>query len=299
MRVASLLQVDRSHVKVIEDAHSGKDMEPVTMNELLRHTMPLQSQLDDLKARVSSLETTVEKHHPTSTDEDESGRRPDESGNNEVRDEPDRLKQDDRRIDEEESPSSINNEEESNDPRDNEDGKTNRGGKGHGNKLPDWNGVAPPPHWNGLEEVKAVDHGPKASWKGNGTGVSSGLPYSGEYPYDIMMDVDYVIDSNPATGIPTTTRGPTPAPKSEGKSQPKKHPKAQRKHGGKTSPSAPRVSPKSSPIDGGKSNAKPRNSPKSSPKRGGKSGRAGKESGPAGKGKGDEGRGGKNNPVRP
>jgi len=171
--------------------------------------------------------------------------------------------------------------------------------------FPDWGGMAPDPHWNGLEDVNALDSGPHASWKGEGTGVSSGKKYKGDqnpkgkYPYEMMMDVDYIIDSNPSstgkeekksarrrrssTSNDSGKHGPShggkdgpsnreKAPKSDGKTSPT--------HGGKTSEA---TDDKKAPREG-KGKEGPKNEGKEGPKNGGKEGpeNGGKESAESG-----------------
>jgi len=219
----------------------------MTTRELLRQaaptteTEPLQSTLDSLKDRVTSLETAAGGREQTE-ESGKSGRR--------------RRKGEDKDW----AWNGEGDHEEYADPYrtgDDRQSKKDRQlaqGPAHAR---DWDGVAPNA-WNGLEKVKAKDKG--EDMEGAGTGVSSGKKYKGEYPYEIMMDVDYLIDSNPPeTKKPwKKPKAPPKAPSSGAKGRPKMPAKGPAKHGGKTSPTrkkkwrkkpvvAPKTSPKSAP----------------------------------------------------
>jgi len=284
-------------------------VEVPTMTEFLRRTKPLQEQLEDVKSDVKSLKADVARQSERKSEKEEDAN---DSGYNEddtrkqkrSRDSDDednawqdnyvRNDQDEgfnsgsykrsRDSDEESKLSSINEEEASaNGNNDwawdnkkglleesgNDDEEANDSGD---EELPDWEGVAPAPHWNGLEKVQATDSGPYASWKGDGVGVSTGKSYSGEEPYETMMDVDYVIDSNPVDEPEEEPYMPTDPPT---ENQPTEEMR-RRRAPFKPSKSGPKTRPKTSPKAAPKSPAKSEDtrrrrqgkSPSKSPSRG-------------------------------
>jgi len=269
------------HWTISSDDHE----EPVTMKELLRHTEPLQDQIDDVQSDVKQLRSDFHKHtqqrthslsnddsgghkHASDDDDEEEGEEHDSEGrgnwgpgNSNNNDE-----EDDGSGSEEENDSgtqkhtSADDYEKANDDDwawSDQESKGNEEASGSHEHAkhdqPDWEGVAPRA-WNGLEDVNAKDHGPDASWKGDGVGVSSGEKYSGDDPYETLMDVDYLIDSNPEpTGKP---RDPTPEPKGDESRRRRTPGKSSPTNGGRRPPSRPPSRPKVSPKAPSKSGRK-------------------------------------------
>jgi len=330
-RASALLQVDHSAKKTEFDRRhiQDPDSSSVTVDQMLQHTKPLKSQIADLRDRVASLEATAEQHGSEGKQDEEYENNADnnvdeEYENNDAKGDADNWAWDDDRketADKTTQPkwrkeAADNTEEESSGKR----RKLNE--EGYEETQPDWNGVAPKA-WNGLEKVNAKDKGRKASWKGKGTGVASGRKYTGEYPYEIMMDVDVIVDSNPSKSQPAVKKEEKTETKPGGKqkkedesgeeeSAPKQEGKSAPKHGGKKEIKAPKTPAKSGPRHGGKSSkreageakddAAPKTQAKSGPKQAGKApvGEGGKneeapaKSGPKPAGKAPVGEGGKN-----
>lgn len=316
---AALLQVERQQLKV---SIAGDD-DPITRTEMLAHTMPLQEQIDDVKERVDSLEGAVGKEKSKDKGDRSSDKHMDkfdrdyvkndnsdnndgdskskkkrkgkgDSSNSKGKDEGDGKNH----MDDWAWPKGGKHKGDAGDDADNDyahdrQGNNHSHSHSHGSQkenektysenydedAPDWNGTAPRA-WNGLEKVKG---------KGKeGRGVVTGKKYKGEYPYELLMDVDFIIDSNPAKA-PESASAKAPE-KYGGKTKPEAGAKSESKYGGKTkasprnegkmSPSRSQVSPKSSPIHGAKSKAA-REMAKSSETSGGKaksSGRSGRKS---------------------
>lgn len=278
---SALLQVDRAAKKADFDRSHihDPDSSPVSREEMLRHTKPLRSQIDDLNDRVESLEATAGQRG--SQDRQDDGEDSRQDSDNWAWDNYD---EDHDAVGDSDKRSEKDGEEPRRRRRKEADDKT------EGNELssekqsqPDWNGVAPNA-WNGLEKVKAKDRGRQASWKGKGTGVSSGRKYSGEYPYEIMMDVDYIIDSNPSKSQPTQTEESGGESKVSRKKEEKSggkeggKGKSAPKHGSKKATKAPKAQAKSGPRHGGKSSKREGGKAKGDAAVGGKFAPSGKSS---------------------
>jgi len=278
-KASALLQVERSQVKTSEQIQSPLDQagldrsdgqEDESMEKLLKKAG---RQMDDLKVKVESLETTVESQQGRKPSDSEDSQDDENPSGDEADNSPSGKDKDSDKADE--SPSDDwANDDRSPDllytPTEFDDDPSSRR-RGKLDYYPDWDGVAPGKPWNGLENASAGDKGGHDSRKGNGVGVVSGKKYKnkGDDPYEMLMDVDFVIDSNPAKKAKSQSKPEEESPRQEGKSAPKHGGKEQAKssprHGGKDAPKAsPKESAKSGPKQGGK------DEPKASPKAGGK-----------------------------
>merc|ERR1719482_2328280 len=214
------LNVDKNQLYVDnENTNEDEEDDPVTMEEVLTQTEPLQDQIDDLGVKVKKLEKKVdgttelekleeelEKPVKKSNKKDKEGSQEeeeeeDEDNEGEADDEED--EEGEAKEDEDDSDGKDEDEEENmmedyakdDNPGDrrrrrrrrrkSSDRSYDSGENGDlpdyhtyddddEGEYPDWGGLAPSPHWNGLEKVKATDSGPDASWKGKGTGVITG-----------------------------------------------------------------------------------------------------------------------------